>query len=271
LDEIKESLKELKGIYSICVYGSAARGDFIPGWSDVDLLIVFDYNFVVPRECYESAISWYSKTNSEIQKKYNSRVKAYLYDKANLAYGRFCFMQEDFKTHLRESSKTLYGKDMRDILPQIFPIGLEEKIAYSLWTTRKNIITLNYNNHKELQEGVQSCMGGFKNFLRNVCYLKDGKLNGDSNAAIVEQFFSSFPQISENEVEKLLNATKEWESLKNNEKILKELLFSSLNLRERVIELMSESKLPGILYNIRMLTKNLKGYLFLKNKAFKRE
>ena len=264
-------MKELKGIYSVCVYGSAARGDVIPGWSDIDLLIVFNYNFVVPRECYESAISWYSKINSEIRKKYDLKVQVSPYDKANLAYGRFCFMNEDFKTHLRESAKVLYGKNIRDILPQIFPIGLEENIAYSLWTTRKNVITLNYNNGKELQEGVKRCIGGFKNFLRNVCYLKDGKLKGNSSAAIVEQFFPSFPQISDNEVEKLFNATKEWESLKNDEKILKELLFSSLDLRERVIELMSESKMPGILYNIRMLTKNLKAYLFLKNKAFKRK
>jgi len=112
-------------------------------------------------------------------------------------------------------------------------------LAYSLWITRKNIIELNYANKRKLKESVKSCIGGFKNFLRSASYVKAGSLKGDSTSEILEQFYSLFPEINREEVEELMKVPYKWDSI-DEENYLKELLFSSLNLREKIIEIIAK-------------------------------
>ncbi|MDI6826500.1 MAG: hypothetical protein QMD36_04945 [Candidatus Aenigmarchaeota archaeon] len=101
------------------------------------------------------------------EEEYNIGIEISPYDRGNVAYGKFCFMRRTFKDHLRKSSRLLYGNDVREILSQAFPEGEEVFVAYSLWITRKNLISLKERiTQEKLKSSTKECIRSFKNFLR---------------------------------------------------------------------------------------------------------
>jgi len=59
-NEFKPSLQ--KHLYGVLFYGSGARvKEYKLGWSDLDILVVANYDVVCPREFYDELASWYAR------------------------------------------------------------------------------------------------------------------------------------------------------------------------------------------------------------------
>jgi len=148
--ELKPSLQ--KHLYGVLTYGSAARGDYIPGWSDFDVLVVPNYNFVCPREFYDELASWYTSIRKKLEENkvdwgIGEEVNFSVYDLGTIQSGRYAWMIKSFRDHLRKSGRIFWteGRDIKDILSEKSPQSEEEySLAYGLWRTRVTASSLDY-------------------------------------------------------------------------------------------------------------------------------
>lgn len=236
LEIIKRTIGSVPSLYSVALYGSAARReDFIEDWSDIDLLIVVDACFKIPRRIYECISHWYL----EITNKIGEKLEINIHDKGNVMYGRLDFLTESFKHHLRKEAITIYGNEIRDILSPHSPEGIENYIAHSLWTTRKNYVLRMNGDYKSLREATKQSLKAFKNFVLNACLLKSGYIKSWKKQDVLESFKFNFPEFETEEIEELLSIPSRWYSLNSRNELL-ELLYSSVKLREEIVKALVE-------------------------------
>jgi hypothetical protein len=246
-DELRKSLKDLHRIYTVAIY--PPEKEFIPTLTYLEALVVFNYDFIIPKKSYVETIRWYSKINPKIKKKFGVEIIISPYDMGNLELGKFCFMPERFKESVRKNAITIYGKDIKGILPSNSPKGEELYVAHDLLMTRRNFITSDYETnpqkfgkmYKFMKDYLFSeCIKGLKNFVKKVCIVKDGYLKGKSDEEILEQFYSLFPEMSDGKIEELMSLSFE-SVLRKGKDYFKNLLYLSLNLREKIVLLCSKS------------------------------
>lgn len=238
LEIIERTIGSVPSLYSVALYGSAARKeDFIESWSDIDLLIVVDACFKIPRRIYECISHWYFEVTDEIGEK----LEINIHDKGNVMYGKLDFLTESFKHHLRKEAITIYGSEIRDILSPHSPEGIENYIAHSLWITRKNYVSRMNGDYKSLREATKQSLKAFKNFVLNACLLKSGYIKSWRKQDVLESFKFNFPEFKTEEIEELLSVPKKWNSINNRDELL-ELLYSSVKLREEIVKALVEWK-----------------------------
>jgi len=248
-EELKPSLTS--HCYSISTYGSAARGeDFIEGWSDVDVLVIPKYNFQCPRNFYEEAARWFTRTRERLEERganwgIKDEVGLSIYDKGSVESGRYAWMIESFKDHLRRSAKTILGNDIRNILSKEQPRMNEEAgLSYSLWRTRFTASTLDYNrkhDEKQFMYDIKKSTKATSNFFRNAVVLKAGRLKSDAKSQIAEQFIEVFPEINPKHVLEIIGTPILWpDKLSRNEML--DIFYNGLETRETAVKVLAESK-----------------------------
>jgi predicted nucleotidyltransferase len=100
-------------------YGSISRGDYKYG-SDVDLLLILDYNFNCPRKAYKKLARWYTRVRERLEIEegvkwgIQTAVNPSIYDLGSIKYG-YVGMIESFWDHLRASAKPLWSREEIDI------------------------------------------------------------------------------------------------------------------------------------------------------------
>ena len=243
---LKPSLQ--KHLYGVLTYGSAAREeDYTPGWSDFDVLVVPNYNFVCPREFYDELASWYTSIREALEKKgvnwgIEEEVSFSVYDVGTIKSGRYAWMIRSFREHLRKSGKVFFGKDVRDMLSEKFPQTEEEySIGYGLWRTRVTASLLDYykkHDQRQLKYEFKKSVKALKNFFRNAVTLKGEKLRSDSNFSITEQFMDLFPGVNREDILEILAIPILWPNL--SQKDMSELFFKGLKIREEFIKSLAE-------------------------------
>jgi predicted nucleotidyltransferase len=245
--ELKPSLQ--KHLYGVLTYGSAARGDYVPGWSDFDILIVPNYNFVCPREFYDELASWYTSVRKKLEENgidwgIEEEVSFSVYDLGTVKSGRYAWMIRSFRDHLRKSGRIFWteGKDIKDILSEKFPQAEEEySLAYALWRTRVTASSLDYYkkyDQKQFKYEFKKSVKALKNFFRNAVILNGEKLRSDYSLSIAKQFTDAFPEINSEEVLEVLAIPNLWPNLSQEE--MTNLFFTGLRIREETIKSLAE-------------------------------
>jgi predicted nucleotidyltransferase len=247
-EELKPSLTE--HCYGISTYGSAARGeDFIEGWSDVDVLVIPKYDFQCPRSFYEEASRWFTRTRERLEEKgadwgIKDEIDLSIYDKGSVESGRYAWMIESFKDHLRRSAKTICGSDVRNILSKEHPkMDEEASLSYSLWTTRSTASTLDYNrkhDEKEFMYDVKKSTKALSNFFRDAVVLKGGKLKSDAKPEIAKQFIEVFPEVNPESVLEVIATPILWPN-KLSQNGLLDIFYNGLETREIAVKVLNAS------------------------------
>jgi hypothetical protein len=248
--EMKPSLTQ--HCYGISTYGSAARvEDFVVGWSDVDLLVVPKYDFQCPRDFYEEAASWFTRTREKLEEKganwgLEDEVGLSIYDKGSVESGRYCWMIESFKDHLKKSSKTIWGNDVRNILSERQPkMNEEAALSYSLWKARQTASTLDYNrkhDERQFMYDVKKNTKALGNFFRDAVALKGEKLKSDMKLKIAGQFVDLFPEADPLGVLAVAGTPYLWPLDRDS---MADIFYSGLETREIAIKALSSSDNPN--------------------------
>lgn len=239
-----------KYLYGALLYGSLAREeDFIPGWSDCDVLFVPNYDFCCPRDFYNELGHWYANVRERIEYKkvkwgIEDEIDVSVYDKGSVKSGRFCWMITNFKDHLRKSGKVFFGNDVRDILSNEKPKTDEEySMAYGLWRTRITASSLNYyrrHDKKSFKYEFKKSIKALGNFCRNAVILVQ-PLKNDAKSKILQQFVDLFPEIKLEDIRKIMEIPQKWPSLDEEE--MTELFFKGLEIREEVVKALVNKKI----------------------------
>jgi len=249
-EELKPSLQ--KHLYSAVTYGSAARKeDYIPGWSDFDVLVVPNYDFICSRDFYDELGSWYTRARERLEEKgvewgTEEEIGISVYDKGTIQSGRYCWMIMNFREHLKRSGELFWkdGKDIKKILSREKPRTDEEwSIAYGLWRTRVTASMLDYHRKhdiKSLKYDFKKSTKAWGNFIRNVVNLSE-PLKQDTKPGIAKQFMELIPQVSSEDVKKLQEVSHKWltEHKKMRLEKMTDLFFSGLRIREEVVKVLS--------------------------------
>jgi predicted nucleotidyltransferase len=253
LNVLKEELLKpslTKHCFNISTYGSAAREkDFDEDWSDVDVLIIPNYDFKCPVEFYHELGSSYTRIRERIEEKVvewgiEDEIGFSVYDKGSIESGRYAWMLESFKEHLRKSAKTFWGKDIKTILSKEQPRANEESgIAYGLWRTRVTASELDYNRKHDERNFVYNFKRSTKalgSFFRNAIILKNEKPKFDDKHRIAEQFIDLFPEVDHEAVLEVLGVPLLWPD-KLDKKDMEELFYKGLRIREETVKSLSKN------------------------------
>jgi len=252
-EEFPSTLK--KHLYTITLVGSGAREiDYFPRWSDLDIVIVPDYEFLCPRGCYEKIALWYTNIRERVEDVgrmwgLDEQVNLHVYDVGTVKSTRLTRMTEGFRKHILRSGENYLerGRDIKEILPRKISQTREENdIGYAAWRTRITATELNYQRKRDentLKYNIKMSLRGLTNFRRRVVEYIDHELVYDANPRIADRFIELFPEVNQRDFSEIIQLSSRWP---NHKRIdldeLTDLFFKGLEIREAVIKtLVNES------------------------------
>lgn len=218
IEAIKKEFENNEKIYGILVYGSASRGDFIPSFSDLDLMLVVDCDFVIPRECYKEI----GRSLVKLVEENNIYIDVMICDREILGT-KFSTLGPYIKKHIRNKGEMILGKNLKDLLSENYfideDITKSEARGYMAWnlnSSRKNAVYLSYYKEydkKRFEEVIKQGLRSLLSFMRNAILLKTDKWIEDKGE-IFESFKEEFRSLSFSE----LDVGKRWSYLLEEKK-----------------------------------------------------
>ena len=103
IEEITAVLRDLDPkIYSALLIGGVEKKKFVPGWSDIDLIIVLDYPYLTPRSFYEKLSRGILESREKLEPYiYDSETEVGIHDKSSVVFGKYCYMNPNFKENIK--------------------------------------------------------------------------------------------------------------------------------------------------------------------------
>lgn len=199
VDTVIEEFRKVGDIYGILLYGSAAKlykqtdtGKLQRRPKDIDLLLVLNFPFLIPRHAYEQV----AESAKKARKLSDFPLELTVCDK-ELPRTRFTtFGPLSVKKHFQHS-RPIFGEDIRKlfsgayfIAANKFPVTEEEfenkvrpeseargYMAWNLKNARKGAIDYKYNaryDRKDFERNIEYSVGSMMNFIRSAVLLKKG-------------------------------------------------------------------------------------------------
>lgn len=238
IESIKKEFENNEEIYGILIYGSSSRGDFIPAFSDLDLMLVVNHNFVIPRKCYEKI----GRSFGKLVEEYNIYIDAMICDKEILGT-KFSTLGPIIRKHIKDIGEVILGKNVKELLSENYfidkDIAKSEARGYIAWnldSSRRNTVYLEYykkHNGIKFEEVLKYSLKSLPSFIRNAVLLKTNKWIEDKNE-VFELFKEEFKSLYFIDPD----MGRRWYHLSEEEKV--DLFFQSLNLREEIIKILAE-------------------------------
>jgi len=174
---------EIEGL-SYMDYGSFSRGNYVPGRSDVDGVLVFPDKGVINkenlRECSIVLAHALGSTNIPFQ--------VSVYDIATLQDGRYSTFTADFEEYFNEEARVLVGPDYRSqISYDLEKSGVLHTSAFNLRKARKALLFAEHDqleNYSGLVTGFGKCLEGAVNATKQVAFLCDGNLRSPKFSSV---------------------------------------------------------------------------------------
>lgn len=178
---------EATGIpFSLLLYGSYARGSFIPGKSDIDGLLVLPGNVVTNKDHLSAA----ARAVFSAQKDNDIPLQLCVGDWQTLSDGRFNDYTSDFAEYLAVDGKLVLGKDPRsEMLCEVAKTGPHLKLAFNLRKARNALLYAPYRVEKDPEKLVRSFGDTLDNVARastQILRLRDGSLRSERFSAVEE-------------------------------------------------------------------------------------
>lgn len=161
LDRIKNSFKE--NLLSVLLYGSAASGDFIPGVSDVNVLIILN-------EIDKEQIEKFGRENFRSMNRH--RITPLILSRTEFQNSADVFPMEYFD--IQEQNSVLFGEDETKMLKlerKNLRHQLEERLRGCLNSIRQMIIA-SRGRKRHLRINLRILFGSFKSLFRGLLRLR---------------------------------------------------------------------------------------------------
>jgi hypothetical protein len=182
---------------SFMIYGSSARRDvdFVPGRSDIDALLVFDYDVVIAKEEFMAV----SRILADALIKHPVNLQLTAQDTTTMNDGRLFTFGTSFKEYFKQEGKVLFGPDYREGMNFI-----EEKpevtstLAFNLRKVRQQLLMSTYDIQQQYQIFVKNfgkALGTIADISKKVVYLAKGDLIA-SRFGSINDLINLYPAIN---------------------------------------------------------------------------
>ncbi|VVB80809.1 Uncharacterised protein [uncultured archaeon] len=141
-----KGLSDFGSRLTFMTYGSFVRGDFVPGRSDIDALLIFHEDVVIDKAFYAEI----SDILASILNKHFIPFQATPCDIATLRDGRFNTYDPHFKKTFQEEGKVLLGRDAREEIGYEFPSKYEQgPLSFNLRKSRAYLLFSAYDRNTD--------------------------------------------------------------------------------------------------------------------------
>jgi predicted nucleotidyltransferase len=174
---------------SLMTYGSYVRGDYVPGRSDIDAVLVLP-NSLETSIINEDIYAVISEDLCGALTRNYVPFQVSVLDPVTLRDGRFNPFTADFHGYFKSEGRVVLGPDYRDemvCLPT--KSGPETTIGHNLRKTRQALLFSEYdrrNDYEKFLKGFTGTLNAATQALKQILYLIDGKVRGNRFSTISE-------------------------------------------------------------------------------------
>lgn len=200
LRQIEKGFEDLRDEnLSLMLYGSFIRGDYIPGQSDIDAVIVLPDEFVTNK----IRVKEITKVLNESAKKTGFPVDELFQicpiDIGNLRDGRFNSLTDDFGDYFAVERQVISGRDYTpEMKYQHQKTGDLSALSHNLRKTRQSLLFAEYTKEKDYPgflKGFRSTLKSASRGAKQILHLSDGKLRFSRFSAL-EELANFFPELN---------------------------------------------------------------------------
>lgn len=170
----------------LMLYGSYVRGDYTPGRSDIDAVLTFPHDVVIPKDFMHDA----SAVLCEALAGNNVPFQVCPADLATVRDGRFNSFTDDFYDYFQDEGRVVLGPDYRSQMACL-PVktGEESVLSHNLRKARQGLLFAVHNrksDYRKLLEGFDATLSAASRGSKQVLYLVDGHLRKNRFSALAE-------------------------------------------------------------------------------------
>ena len=201
LNKIVGGLGSLSGL-SLMLYGSFVREDYDLGRSDIDSVLTFPHDVVIPREFMHEA----SVIVHEALKGNNVPFQVSPVDIKTMKDGRFNSFTDDFYDYFNQEGIVVVGPDYRrEMVCLQYKRGEESVLSHNLRKTRQGLLfSEHYRNedYEKLLESFGATLRSASRGSKQLLFLADGELRLNRFSALKE-LPKHFPEVDVSPLEKI--------------------------------------------------------------------
>lgn len=223
---------------SLMLYGSYARGDYTPGLSDMDGIMIFPDDVVLDKNIfYDTAGIVCGAMHGT-----NVRLDITPTDLAIMRDGRFNSYAPPFARAFAKDGKVIVGPDYRNEISFELPDKIyQNEVREVLRKTRENFLMSVYSmkrNYTGFVDNFQKSLNGISNCSRRMAHMVDGK-DREGRFEAVEFLSEVFPEFHYGPlkwIEFLFEKPSELDTVYNDPKGIKRIWGNSLTALEEMIK-----------------------------------
>lgn len=184
------------------IYGSYVRKDYEPGRSDIDSVLTFPYDVVIPKDFLNEV----SKALYKALKDNNIPFQVTTLDTTTLKDGRFNSFTQDFYDYFETERKIVFGPDyLNEMVCLETKTGEESTLSHNLRKIRNSLLFAEYNKNEDrivFVDHFNKTLNAVSRGSKQVLNLVDGEVRKNRFSALKE-IPKQFPSINAEPLEKI--------------------------------------------------------------------
>ncbi len=202
---------------SLMIYGSYVRGDYVPGRSDIDALLIFPNEVVIDKTVFKEA----SIILSRAQELNNIPFQITPTDLKTMQEGRFNSYSPDFEPYFKEESKIIFGSDYRNkFVYKMSTHPSQDAVKFNLRKSRQGLLFSEYDkqiNYTRFLERFNKTLDATSRASKQIITMVDGRFRKNRFSAL-EELSKIFPEVN---IEPLIKIKGLYHNLEEMDKIYK--------------------------------------------------
>lgn len=188
---------------SLMFYGSYVRGDYNPGRSDIDGVMIFPDDVIINKE----NLFLCSKILSESLKNSHIPFQVTVCDKTTMKDGRFNSYTAEYRDYFNDEAKIVVGPDLRnEINAEKTKSGDLHSVSFNLRKSRTGLLFSDYylsiNDYEHFLYGFNKALDAASRSSKQILYLMDGSLRKNRFSAL-KTIKETMPEINIEPLEKI--------------------------------------------------------------------
>ncbi len=203
---LEKLVKNLNGLdcdgLSLMLYGSFVRGDYVPGRSDIDSVIIFPHDVVIDKKLlHEISLSIYESLKTDYIPFQVSPL-----DVTIMRDGRFNSFTDDYLDYFKSERRVVVGPDYIDemvCLPS--KTRVESPLSHNLRRARIGVLFSSYNQQRDYEEFLDNfneTLNAASRSSKQILSLIEGKVRRNRFSAL-EAINRLFPSVDTEPLERI--------------------------------------------------------------------
>lgn len=187
VDKLEKGFKDLgnQGV-SLMLFGSYIRGDYIPGKSDIDAILIFPDDYIINKD----ALSVASKVLAYAQKGNNIPFQVTVSDLRTMQESTFNSFGPDFLPYFKEEGKVIIGPDYLPTFNYTMPKHPDQiPIRFNLRKSRQGLLFAEHNkniDYNRFLENFNKTLDATSRFSKQILHMIDGNIRKNRFSALKE-------------------------------------------------------------------------------------